>query len=59
MANRRMMTAVRLWEEKGGEGECKNQIRHLCHHWDKGRREDLMIATLGRDDTHANSAACA
>jgi hypothetical protein len=23
-----------------------------------GRKEDLMIATLGRDDTHANSAAC-
>ncbi len=53
------MTVVRLWEEKEGKGGCKNQIRRCCHHWDEGGREDLMIATLGRDDTHANSAACA
>ena len=59
MANRRMMTAVRLWEEKEGEGGCKNQIRCPCHHRDEGGREDRMIATLGRDDTHANSAVCA
>jgi hypothetical protein len=59
LVNRRMRTAVTSWEEKEGEGECKNQIRRPCHHWDKGRREDLMIATLGRDDTHANSAMCA
>ncbi len=26
---------------------------------DEGGREDLMIATPGRNDTHANSAACA
>jgi hypothetical protein len=26
------------------------------HHWDKGGREDLMIPTPGRDDTHMNSA---
>ncbi len=45
-------------EEKEGEGGC-NQIRRFCHHRDEGRREDLMIATLGRDDTHANSAPCA
>ncbi len=57
--NRRAMLAVRSWEEKEGEGECKNQIRRCCHHWDKGGREDLMIATTGRDDTHANSAMCA
>jgi hypothetical protein len=50
--------AVRSWEEKEEEGGC-NQIRRPCHHWDEGRREDLMIATPGRDDTHANSAACA
>jgi hypothetical protein len=56
--NMRMMMAVRLWEEKEGEGGC-NQIRRPHHHWDKGKRENLMIATLGRDDTHANSAACA
>ncbi len=53
------MPVVRSWEEKEGEGECKNQIRHHCHHWDKGRREDLMIATPGMDNTHANSAKCA
>jgi hypothetical protein len=57
--NRRMRTTVRSWEEKEGEGECKNQIRRHCHHWDKGRRENLMIATPGRDDTHASSATCA
>ncbi len=28
--------AVRTWEEKEGEGECKNQISHWCHHRDKG-----------------------
>ncbi len=50
---------MRSWEEKDGEGECKNQIRRHCHHWDKGRREDLMIATPGRDDTHVFSAMCA
>jgi hypothetical protein len=49
--------AVRVWEEKEGEGGC-NQIYRPCHHRDKGRREDLMIATPGRDDTHANSASC-
>ena len=55
-----MMTmVVRSWEEKEGEGECKNQIHHCCHHRDKGGREDLMIATPGRDDTHENSAMCA
>ncbi len=59
MANRRMTTAVRLWEEKEGEGECKNQICYCRHHRDKGDREDLMIVMLGRDDTHVNSAACA
>ncbi len=58
MANRRKMTAVRLWEENEGEGGCKNQIRCPCHHQDEGGREDRMIATLGRDDTHANSAVC-
>jgi hypothetical protein len=52
-------TAVRSGEEKEGEGGCKNQIHHHCHHWDKGGREDLMIATPGRDDTDTNSAACA
>ncbi len=51
--------AVRSYEEKKGEGGCKNQIRCQSHHWDKGRREDLMIATPGRDDTHANSTTCA
>ena len=50
------MPGVRFLEEKESEGECKNQIRHHCHHWDKGRREDLIIATLERDDAHANSA---
>jgi hypothetical protein len=50
--------AVRLWEEKEGEGGC-NQIFRPHHHWDKGGREDLMIAMPGRDDTHANSAMCA
>ncbi len=54
-----MRTAVRFLEEKEGEGECKNQIHHHCHHCNKGRWEDLMIATPGRDDTHANSATCA
>ncbi len=49
---------MRLWEEKEGEGGCKNQIHRHRHHWDEGGREDLMIATLGRDDTHANSATC-
>ncbi len=53
-----MRTAVRLWEEKEGEGGC-NQIRRPCHHLDKGGREDLMIATPGSDDTHSNSAMCA
>ncbi len=50
--------AVRFLQEKEGEGECKNQIRHCCHYWNKGGREDLMITTLGRDVTHAISAAC-
>ncbi len=54
--NRRMRTVVRSWEEKEGEGGCKIQIHRHCHHWDEGRREDLMIETPGRDDTHANSA---
>ncbi len=49
--------AVRLWEEKEGEGECK--IRSAVFATiGKGGRKDLMIATLGRNDTHANSAAC-
>jgi hypothetical protein len=52
-------TAVRSWEEKEGEGGCKNQIHHHCHHWDEGGREDLMIATPGMDDTHTNSAVYA
>jgi hypothetical protein len=47
---------VRVWEEKEGEGGC-NQIRRPHHHWVEGGREDLMIATPGRDDTHSNSAA--
>ncbi len=47
---------MRSWEEKEGERGCKNQIHCHCHHQDEGGREDLMIATLGRDDTHANSA---
>ncbi len=50
---------MRSWEEKEGEGGCKNQISHHRHHWDKGGREDLMITTLGRDDTHTNSAVYA
>jgi hypothetical protein len=54
-----MITAVRLWEEKEGEWECKNQIRRCRHHWDKGGREDLIIATPGRDHIHKKSAACA
>ncbi len=58
MANRRMRTVVRLWEEKEGGWGC-TQIRCPCHHWDEGEREDLMIATPGRDDTHSNSSACA
>ncbi len=57
MRRRRMTMVVRSWEEKEGEGESKNQIRHHCHHWDKGGREDLTIAMPGRDNTHANSAA--
>ncbi len=56
---KRMTTVVRLWEEKEGEWECKNQIHHRHYHWDKGGREDLTIATPGRDDTHTNSAMCA
>ncbi len=52
-----MTTAVRLWEEQEGEGECKHQICHCCHHWDKGGRENLMITMPGRDDAQANSAA--
>jgi hypothetical protein len=52
-----MTTAVRLWEKKEGEGECKIQIRCCCHHQDKGGREDLMIATLGREDADTNSDA--
>ncbi len=28
--------AVRSWEEKEGEGECKDQIRHCHHHWNEG-----------------------
>ncbi len=51
-----MTAMVRSWEEKEGEGECKNQICHCCHHWDEGVREDLTIATPGRDDAQANSA---
>ncbi len=54
----RMTMAVRFWEEKEGEWECKNQIRSCCHHQNEGGREDLIIATPGRDDTHTNSAAC-
>ncbi len=57
MVNRRMAMVVRLYREKEGEGGC-NQIRCPCYHRDEGRREDLMIATPGRDDTHANSASC-
>ncbi len=53
------MPAVRFLEVKEGEGECKNQIRRCYHHRDKGGRDDLTIATLGRDDAHTNSAACA
>ena len=49
---------VRFWEEKEGGG-CKNQIHPHCHCWDKGGREDFMIATPERDDTHANSAVYA
>ena len=56
--NRRMMPGVRFLEEKESEGECKNQIRRCCHHWDEGGREDLTITTPGRDDAHTNSAAC-
>ncbi len=33
---RRRRTAVRLWEEKEEEGECKNHTRHCCHYWDEG-----------------------
>ena len=53
------MPGVSFLEEKEGEGECKNQIRRCCHHWDEGGREDLTIATPGRDDAHTNSATCA
>ncbi len=53
-----MTMVVRSWEEKEGGWECKNQICRHHHHWDEGGRDDLMIATLGRDDTHANSAPC-
>jgi hypothetical protein len=53
------MPGVSFLEEKEGEGECKNQIRCCCHHWDEGGREDLTIPTPGRDDAHTNSAACA
>ncbi len=56
--NRRMMLGVRFLEEKESEGECKNQIRRCCPHWDEGGREDLTITTPGRDDAHTNSAAC-
>jgi hypothetical protein len=51
-----MTTAVRLWEKKKGEGECKNQICRCCHPWDEGGLGDLTITTPGRDDTHTNSA---
>ncbi len=54
MANLRIRTAIRLWEEKEGEGGC-NQIRRRCHHRDEGGREDLMIATLGMDDTSTHT----
>ncbi len=46
---------MRLWEEQAGAGGSKNQIHRHHHHWDKGGREDLMIATPGRDDTYASS----
>ncbi len=36
-----MTMGVRSWEEKEGEGGCKNQIRHHCHHATIGTREDL------------------
>ncbi len=45
--NRRMMPAVRFLEEKEGEGECKNQICHCCHHWDKGGMETLQLQCRG------------
>jgi hypothetical protein len=54
----KITTVVRSWEEKEGGLECKIQICCDCHHQDKGGREDLMIATPGRDDAHTNSAAC-
>ncbi len=50
---------MRSWEEKEGDGGCKNQIHHHFHHWDEGGREDLMIATPGMDDTHTNSTVYA
>jgi hypothetical protein len=53
----RMATAVRLWEEKEGKGECKNQIHCHCHHRGKGGREDLTIAMPWGEDAHVNSAA--
>ncbi len=56
--NRRRMPAVRFLEEKEGEGKCKTQICHCCHHRDEGGREDLTITTPGRDDAHTKSAAC-
>jgi hypothetical protein len=56
--NRRRRTAARSWEEKEGEGGCKNQIHHCCHHRYKGGREDFMITTPGRDDTHTKCLLC-
>ena len=56
--NRRLMMVVWSWQEQEGAGG-GTQIHRPCHHRDKGGREDLMIATPGRDDTHANSALCA
>ncbi len=50
---------VRSWEEKEGQGGCKNQIHCHLHHWDEGGREDIMIATPGRDNTQTNSAVYA
>ncbi len=52
-----MTTALRSWEEKEREGECKNQIRRRRHHRDEGGREDLTISMQRRDDAHAHSAA--
>ncbi len=47
--NRKMTTVVRLWEEKEGVAKCKNQIRRCRQHRYKEGREDLTIATPGRD----------